>query len=268
MVPDLNACINDRTGMKQLKEIDDLHLLAKEISLFNEISIYETTQLYGEMGKFRCLQFADDAIQGAIDLKDTNRIVLKYQRAIIHLMVYNDSSFEKVFVIGHGIGTIASHYSDKSFTIAEIDEKVVELSRLFFNYRLDNVTIGDGRRILSNEERNAFDFIILDAFTDKGTPLHLTTMEFFKMTMEMLDSRGSLIMNLMGKPKNDRLINAIHTTLRETYPYAKAFSLPAEDETDIRNMIVMGSNKTIEFHARDMAGFFEVELGQGHIIME
>ncbi|NOU97740.1 spermidine synthase [Paenibacillus sp. LMG 31456] len=236
--------------------------------MFNEIAVYDTNQLYGEMGKYRFLQFSDDAMQGAIDLKDLSRIVLEYPRAIIHLMEYNNPSFENLFIIGHGIGTIASHYPDRGVTVAEIDEKVVELSKLFFKYRKDNVIVGDGRQILMNEESNSYDYIILDAFNKKGTPLHLTTTEFFEMTREKLNSRGAVIMNLMGKIKNDKLIDAIHSTFRETYVYSKAFSLPGADESDIRNIIVIGSNRTIEFQAREMAGFLEIELGQGHIIVD
>jgi spermidine synthase len=245
-----------------------LHLLAKEFSKFNEIAVYDTTQLFGELGKYRCLQFSDDAIQGAIDLKDRSRIVLQYQKVIIHIMEFQDSSFENVFIIGHGIGTIAGQYPDKRFAVAEIDEKVVEISKLFFGYHQDNVVVGDGRQILMNEEPNTYDYIILDVFTNKGTPFHFTTKEFFELTLEKLNSHGAIIMNLLGKPNNDRLLNAIHTTLRETYVYSKAFSLPAVDEADTRNIIVIGSNKPIDFQARNLAGFFEIEIGQGHIIMD
>jgi spermidine synthase len=245
-----------------------LHLLAKEISKFNEIAVFDTTQLYGKMGKYRCLQFSDDCIQGAIDLKDLNRVVLEYARTIIHLMELNNPSFNNVFVVGHGIGTIASHYPDKRFTVAEIDEKVVELSKMFFGYRMDNVIVGDGRQILKNEGMNVFDYIIIDAYSNKGTPLHFTTLEFFKLTLEKLNSQGAIIMNLMGKPKNDRRLSAIHMTLRQSYAYSKAFSLPAVKEADIRNIIVIGSNKPIDFQVQDSASFFEVELGQGHLIMD
>lgn len=75
-------------------------------------------------------------------------------------------------------------------------------------------------------------------------------------------------MNLMGKSRNDKLINAIHTTLRETYVYSKVFSLPAEKGTDIRNMVVIGSNKRVEFQPREMAGFVEIEVSPGHIIRD
>lgn len=245
-----------------------MHLLMKETSLFNKITVYETTQLYGKMGKYRCLQFDDDAIQGAIDLKDMKRIVLEYARAIIHLMLLNDPSFAHVFVIGHGIGTIAGHFPDKQFTVAEIDQNVVELSKRFFEYDLDNVVVGDGRLLLRDEIPHSLDYIILDAFTKKGTPLHLISKEFFCMTQEKLDSHGAVILNLMGKPKNDRWINAIHSTLSEVYVYVKAFSLMPMDEADIRNIIIMGSNKIIDIESRDMTGFFEIELGHGHIILD
>jgi spermidine synthase len=245
-----------------------LHLLAKEISRFNEIEVYETSELYGRMGNYRLLRFSDEAIQGAIDLKDPDRVVLEYQRAIIHLMELNNPLFESVFVIGHGAGTIAGHYPDKQFTVAEVDEKVVELSRLFFGYRKDNIVIGDGREILKEQEPNRFDYIIMDAFTMKGTPFHLTTLEFFKMTIEKLHFQGAIIINLVGKIKNGRLIAAIHTTIRETYGYTKAFFLQESGRVDAGNVIIMGSNRSIAVPLRDMAGFKECEIRQGHIIMD
>lgn len=245
-----------------------MHQLAQEFSRGEVITVYDSTQLYGVIGKYRFLQFSEDAIQGAIDLRDPKRIVLEYPRAIIHLMDCNNSSFEKVFVIGHGVGTIAGHYLDKNFKVAEIDEKVVELSRAFFDYNRDNVVIGDGRQILEMEEAGTFDFIILDAFNQEGTPYHLTTLEFFDMTKEKLSSTGSIIMNLTGRPNNDKLINAIYTTLSETFEYTKAFTIPGEDGADIRNILVVGSNRNIDFQLREMVGFVEIELEYGHIMMD
>lgn len=245
-----------------------MHLLFKESSNNHEITVYDTTELYGEKGKFRVMQFSNSAIQGAIDLNNLERIVFEYPRAVIHLMEFNDPSFEDVFVIGHGIGTIAGHFSEKRFKVAELDDNVVELSKRYFGYRKDNVIVGDGRHILESEEAHAYDYIILDAFTDKGTPWHLTSKEFFRITREKLDSQGSIIINLIGKGDNDKLINAIHTTLSEEYAYTKSFSLPSEGVTDIQNIIIIGRNKPIVFQTRNMAGFTEIELEQGHIIMD
>lgn len=245
-----------------------MHVLAHKFSLNQEITVYESNQLYGEIGRFRCLQFADDAVQGAIDLRDPSRIVLEYPRAMIHLMDKNNSQFGGAFIIGHGIGTIADHYPKKSITVAELDEAVVELSRTFFDYQRDNVVVGDGRQILMNEEAGALDYIVVDAFTKDGTPSHLTSMEFFQMAKSKLNERGAILLNLAGRAKNDRLMNAIYSTLREVFPSTKAFAIPSKDSSDIRNILMMGSGHTIQFQPKEMAGFVEIELAQGHIIRD
>jgi spermidine synthase len=255
--------------MKLLKGINDLQILFKGFSHNHEITVYDTEELDGEKGKFRVLQFSDQAVQGAIDLNNPQRIMFEYPRAMIHLMEVNTPSFEDVFIIGHGIGTIASHFSDKRFKIAELNDKVVELSKRFFGYCQNNVIVGDGRQILGSEEPHAYDYIIVDAFTDKGTPRHLTSREFFQMTSGKLGSQGSIIMNLMGKGENDKLMKAIHTTLSQHYAYTKSFRLlSSEGVKDLQNIIMIGRNKPIGFQLRHMAGFTEIELGQGHIIMD
>ncbi|MBP1991775.1 spermidine synthase [Paenibacillus eucommiae] len=245
-----------------------MDLLFRELSDNHEITVYDTTELYGEKGKFRVLKFSNEAVQGAMDLNNPQRILFEYPRAIIHLMEFNEPSFENVFVIGHGIGTIAGYFSEKRFKIAELDGKVAELSKRFFGYNKDNVIIGDGRHILGSEEPQTYDFIILDAFTEKGTPRHLLSSEFFNMTREKLESRGAVIMNIMGRGINDSLINAIHKTLGEAYAYTKSFYLPSEGIGDQKNIIIIGRNKPIGFQARNMAGFVENRLGQGYMIRD
>lgn len=245
-----------------------MDILYKEFSHNHEITVYDTNELDGEKGQFRIIEFSNEATQGAMDLRHPERIIFEYPRAIIHLMEYNNPSFEDVFVIGHGIGTIAGHFTEKRFKVAELNDTVVELSKLYFGYTEDNVVIGDGRDILAGERSDTYDYIILDAFTDKGTPSHLTSSEFFHMTREKLHPRGSIILNLMGRGEHDKLLNAIHTTLREAYAYTLSFVLPSEHVSDLKNIIMMGSPTPIGFQARTMAGFTEMEPGQGHIIRD
>jgi spermidine synthase len=234
----------------------------------DEIQVYETTELYGEKGRFRVLQFSGDAIQGALDLEHPRRVVFEYPRAMIHLMEGNEPFFQDVFLIGHGIGTIAGYFAEKRFKVAEVNAEVVSYSRTHFGYTQDNVIIGDGRNVLEGEQNGRYDYILLDAFTAAGTPPHLTSSEFFRLTRTKLHPRGAILMNLMGRSENDRLMNAIHTTLSEEYPYIRAFALPAEGSADTRNIIIMGSGKPITYQARRMAGFVEITLGQGHVIRD
>jgi spermidine synthase len=250
------------------KEIDHLQSQLHTSSENHEITVYDTTELYGEKGAFRVMQFSNQAIQGAMDLNDPERIVFEYPRAIIHLMEFNAPSYENAFLIGHGIGTIAGHFSDKRFKVAELDSEVVELSRRYFGYGQDNIVIGDGRQILEGEEPQNYDYIILDAFTAAGTPRHLISSEFFSIAHSKLNAEGYLLMNLMGKGENDPLLNAIHTTLAEEFMYIKSFSLPSEGAADIQNIIIIGGYKPIRFQARHIAGFNEIQLGQGFLIRD
>lgn len=245
-----------------------MHLLAKEVTEHNEIIVFDTTQLYGELGKFRCLQFAEDAVQGAIDLRDPERVVLEYPRAILHCMEHNAPAFRHAFLIGHGVGTMARRYPGERFVVAELDEKVVELSRKYFGYRWDNVVIGDGRRILNRQVGGAFDCILLDAFGKAGTPAHLTTLEFFQTAKEKLASRGMMLLNLMGKPSNDKRVSSIYTTLKEVFRYTRVFYLPGDDKEEQRNMLLLGREEPIEAEMSEMAGFVELELDGGHVIRD
>ncbi|MBO9597803.1 MAG: fused MFS/spermidine synthase [Cohnella sp.] len=244
--------------------------MAKAVSRFNEIRVYETSELYGRTGRYRLMSFGDGAVQGAMDLRDPRRVVLEYQRAVIHLMDSVVPSFENAFVIGHGIGTIAAHYPNKRFVVAEIDDAIVELSKQYFGSRTDHVIIGDGRRILGEQQARSLDYVILDAFTPTGTPMHLLTLEFFETAMDKLRPEGAMILNLTGKLRNDRLIAAIYATLSETCEYVAAYALPVvgAGETDSGNVIIVGGNRPIEAQSRLMAGFAETPIERGHLIRD
>ncbi|KHL91447.1 spermidine synthase [Paenibacillus sp. IHB B 3415] len=233
-----------------------------------DIEVYDTTGLYGETGRFRVLQFSGEAIQGALDLEHPRRVVFEYPRAMIHLMEAGDPYFEDVFLIGHGIGTIAGYFAEKRFKVAEVNEQVVEYSRTHFGYNQDNVLIGDGRSLLENEADRSYDYILLDAFTAAGTPAHFTSLEFFRLTRDKLHGHGAIIMNLMGRSDNDRLIGAIHSTLSEVYPYTKTFALPAEGTADLSNIIMVGSSRPVTYQSRHMAGFSEITPELGHVIRD
>ncbi|MFH5182365.1 spermidine synthase [Paenibacillus sp. TAB 01] len=245
-----------------------MHLLAQHSEDGQSVSVYDTEELYGEKGNFRILKFSDNAVQGAMDLNDPRRVVFEYPRAIIHLMEHNNPDFERGFIIGHGIGTIARYFSRKWITAAELNEAVAAYSRDFFGYTGDNVIVGDGREVLSREKAAVHDYIFVDAFTEKGTPLHLISKQFFLMAKEKLQPEGYLFLNLMGRGEQDSRIGAIHTTLTEVYRYTKAFALPQGSVHDVKNMILAAGNRPIAFQARQLAGFIEVEPAQGYVLTD
>lgn len=244
-----------------------MKLIHKSSSRHHEqIAVYETDRLYGERGRFRLLQFSDEAVQGAYDLNRPERIIFEYPRAVIHLMERNHPGFEDVFMIGHGIGTIAGHYPDKSFKVAELDEAVAELSRRYFGCKTADVMIGDGRQLLASEPGQSLDYIILDAFTKDGTPRHLITAEFFRLAFGKLDSAGALLMNIMGRSEQDWLVGSAYAALAGEFAYTKAFILASGENYLPKNIILMGSKTPIRFQSKQMAGFAETELAAGQVL--
>lgn len=235
-----------------------------------QIIVYETDMLFDERGSFRVLQFADEAIQGAIDLQRPERIVFEYPRALIHLIEHNRehrADDEDIFIIGHGIGTLSGYFKESHCVTAEIDETVVQLSEQYFGWSGKSMLIGDGRSQLEREQRK-FDYIVLDAFTSKGVPQHLSTSEFFALVYSRLKPHGALLINVTGKGKQDVKSNAMFSTLQQVFANTCAFTLQSSGERDIRNSLLIGSGKPMSCRLRSMAGFVPYEPGAGYVILD
>jgi len=246
-----------------------MHILHSASTGTHDITVYETSELYGERGRFRVLAFADGAVQGAIDLDDPQRIVFEYPRAILHLMEKNNPDYRDVFAIGHGIGTIASRCgAHRRFKTAELDEEVAAISRRFFGYSGDGILIGDGSMLLEAEPDDAYDYVIVDAFTERGVPRQLCSQSFFGLAAAKLGDGGSILLNLFGRGASDPLVGAIHTTLRTRFAFSRAFSLPRQGAADTRNIILIGSSAPIAYQARRMAGFEEIELQESYVLAD
>ncbi|WP_339260228.1 fused MFS/spermidine synthase [Paenibacillus sp. FSL R5-0713] len=245
-----------------------MRVLYRNKSEQHELTVYDTKKLYGEKGRFRVLEFSNAAVQGAMDLDEPARMVLEYPRAMVHLMELNHPDFERVFVVGHGIGTLPTYLSDCQVKVAELDAEVAELSRTFFGYEGSPVLIGDGRELLGQEPSGIYDYIIVDAFTATGTPEHLISSDFFTLVKDKLDKKGAVLLNVFGHVGNDRLVSAIYTTLQAHFAYTHAFALPTETADEVQNRILMGSHHAIEFQIPHMAGFVEQEPEEGYIIVD
>ncbi|WP_411349853.1 spermidine synthase [Paenibacillus sp. WLX2291] len=232
-----------------------MNILHRQSSAYEQIIVYETDRLYGEKGHFRVLQFANTDVQGALDLNDPQRIVFEYPRAIIHLLEHNVQELERLYIIGQGIGTLGNYFADRDVQIAELDVEVARLSVKYFGCNAEHILIGDGRGILSMQPDQHYDGIVLDAFGETGTPLHLVSMECLYLMRSKLHDSGYIIMNLIGRGPNDRRLHAIYTTLCEVFAYVQCFQLPVEKNSDVRNIIMMAGSAPIRYQLRQMAGF-------------
>lgn len=238
-----------------------MYIIAQQQSGKETITVYETNELYGEIGRFRVLSFHEQAVQGVIDLRQPERMVLEYPRAMSAFMEHHAPDFKKAFLIGYGTGTLVRRFAQKEMIAADIHPHVVALSRQYFYESPQSVHVGDGRIILEQQEPCSFDFVLLDAFTAAGTPHHLTTVEFFMMVKEKLTGRGALIMNAIGIPEKDYRIQSIAATLAYVFPYTATFALEASNPIMLQNIIMVGSYVPLLEPDKDrMAGFEPIDL--------
>ena len=114
----------------------------------------------------------------------------------------------RVGVIGLGVGTLAAWSRPGDvFRFYEIDPEVARLSegsRPVFTYLRDargevSVSLGDGRLVLEREAPQAFDVLVVDAFSSDAIPTHLLTREAFGVYLRHLAEGGVLAVHVTNR---------------------------------------------------------------------
>lgn len=116
-----------------------------------------------------------------------------------------------VLILGMGSGTYArqckSYFDNLSMEGVEIDEKITELSREYFDLPEDvNVTTYDGRAYLQAVDKK-YDVIMVDAYQDITIPFQMSSIEFFTQVREHLNQDGVMVVNMNMQSKGEGNIN-------------------------------------------------------------
>jgi hypothetical protein len=109
-------------------------------------------------------------------------------------------SGQAIGVVGLGTGALASYAQPgQRWVFYEIDPVVVRLARDagYFSYLRDaaapvRVEVGDARLSLARAPAQAFDLIVLDAFSSDAVPVHLLTREAIRLYLAKLKPHGVL----------------------------------------------------------------------------
>jgi len=169
---------------------------------------------------------------------------------------------ERVLILGSAGGTIGRAYGrfypEARVDGVEIDGEVSEAGRRFLGLA-DNPNVrtitADARPYLeSTEER--YDVIIGDAYRQPYIPFYLTTQEFFELARERLRPGGILALNVAAVPGDERLSEAIGSTLLTVFPEAWSWR-------PLRfNEILLAFDRPVGAGAlRSRAGALDPELG-------
>lgn len=111
----------------------------------------------------------------------------------------------RVGVVGLGTGGLAAHGRDGwTMTFFEYDPKVVEYAREEFSYLSESpaaveVVVEEGRRALRDDDGEAFDVLVLDAFVGDAVPSHLLTREAVELYERRLADDGVVAFHASNK---------------------------------------------------------------------
>jgi len=121
-----------------------------------------------------------------------------------------EGRFKRVAVIGLGAGGLACYARPGDrWTYYEIDPVVERIARdpRYFTYLQNaqgqvDVVLGDGRLTLQRAMPNAYDLIILDAFSSDAIPVHLLTREAVELYLSRLQPSGVVAVHISNRYLN------------------------------------------------------------------
>ena len=117
----------------------------------------------------------------------------------------------RVLILGMGTGTYATqcsrYFGNMSIEGVEIDDKITELARTYFELPEDvPVTTYDGRAYL-NVIDSTYDVIMVDAYQDITIPFQMSSVEFFTLVREHLNPGGVMVVNMNMRGSSEGNIN-------------------------------------------------------------
>lgn len=113
---------------------------------------------------------------------------------------------QRLALVGAGTGALAVLAGPhQQVTLYEIDPEIVRIAEdpRFFSYLTNmraphDIVVGDGRLELSRSSE-AYDLIVLDAFSSGTIPVHLLTREAFELYLQRLAPRGALLFHVSNR---------------------------------------------------------------------
>lgn len=228
---------------------------------FNDsYAFWKSNLVYEGESLYNYLQVADDGqsvilstnvafgVQ-SIYKKDGSLTGYYYDYALMSPLFMKNANFNKDFkalILGMGTGTYAKqcskYYPNSKIDGVEIDQKIVDLSKKYFDLTDKEATIfvNDGRTFLTDKTVKKYDLIFVDAYRDITIPFHMSTKEFFSQVKDHLNVGGILMINMnMHSNKNSELNDYLTGTVKAVMNKVYKF-----DVNNATNSIVIASNDT------------------------
>ncbi len=207
-------------------------------------SAYQYVQIVERPDGSRALELNEGVAVHSVWRRDTV-LTGGYWDGFLVLPALVDRPVRRVLVLGNAGGTMARAYGRfyprAEIDGVEIDPVVTRLSRRWLglgdNPRLHVIT-EDARPYLELTDRR-YDLIVIDTYRQPYIPFYLATREFFDLVRDGLVRGGGVALTVARVPGDDRLGDAISSTLAAEFPHVWRWPLLRFNE------IVMGSDRQL-----------------------
>jgi spermidine synthase len=177
----------------------------------SERSLYRNI-IVEDKGDLRCLKFnvkTTKTRQSCLYKSQPQQLVFNYTKQLLTALLVNPQP-ARILIIGLGGGTMSNTlhqlFPHSYIDNVEIDQSVIKVARQYFGF-LENSQIKtysqDGRVFVKRAllKKQAYDWIILDAFNGDYIPEHLMTAEFLEEINTLLSPEGILTANTFSSSK-------------------------------------------------------------------
>jgi predicted O-methyltransferase YrrM len=153
----------------------------------------------------------DGVMQNVVDI-ETGETIQPFTNYLDALAYHFAPQAKRALVIGLGAGILPRALSRRGLTVTavDLDHRVEEVARSFFELPSQvRVEAADGRALL-RRDRERYDVIFIDVFTGESAPWYLLTVEAFPEAAARLTPSGVLVVNTvtMGKGETRFLQNS------------------------------------------------------------
>lgn len=215
--------------------------LHTEKSDFQDVDMIETLQ-FGKML----------VLDGMVMTTDKDEFV--YHEMITHVAMNTHPNPKKVLVVGGGDGgairEIVKHPSVEKAVLAEIDGRVIEVSKQFMpqiaseltgNPKVDVQVIDGIKHVM--EHKNEYDVILVDSTEPVGPAVGLFARDFYQGIYEALTEDGILVAQTESPWFNQELITRVFKDIATIYPITRYYTVSIPTYPSGLWSFTMGSKK-------------------------
>lgn len=200
------------------------------------LSLKITNILHTEVSEYQKIELVDTLEYGRLLIIDgvvmtTERDEFIYHEMITHPVLNTHPNPRKVLVIGGGDGgtirEVVKHSRVQEAVLAEIDARVVEVSRKYlptiaaaYDDERVQIKIGDGIQHVK-DHKNTYDVIIIDSTDPVGPGVGLFTKEFYQSVSEALTEDGMMIAQTESPYVNLEQIEGIYSDIHSIFLIAR-----------------------------------------------